>query len=138
SLSPALLRFPGRFWSNISEVKRIISSRSISAVVGVGGYVCPQAFHAARLAKIPLIVHEANAKPGMAHRLGAEPTSIGRVGITFPDTELPGPSFVGMPMPSEITGLDRSDESARAGFRAELGLRDDRPVLVVTGGSSGA
>src|SRR5699024_12191430 len=52
--------------------------------------------------------------------------------------ELPGSTLVGMPMPSEITGLDRSDESARAGFRAELGLRDDRPVLVVTGGSSGA
>src|SRR5690625_1491313 len=158
SLSPALLRFPGRFWSNISEVKRIISSRSISAVVGVGGYVCPPAFLAARLAKIPLIVHEANAKPGMANRLGfrigfvddenakpgmanrlgAKLTSNGRVGITFPDTELPGSTLVGMPMPSEITGLDRSDESARAGFRAELGLRDDRPVLVVTGGSSGA
>src|SRR5699024_2458249 len=136
--SPALLRFPGRFWSNISEVKRIISSRNISAVVGVGGYVCPPAFLAARLAKIPLIVHEANAKPGMANRLGAKLTSNGRVGITFPDTDLPGSTLVGMPMPSEITGLDRRDESARAGFRAELGLRDDRPVLVVTGGSSGA
>jgi len=74
----------------------------------------------------------------MANRLGAKLTSNGRVGITFPDTELPGSTLVGMPMPSEITGLDRSDESARAGFRAELGLRDDRPVLVVTGGSSGA
>ena len=138
SISPALLKFPGRFRGNISAVKQIISSRSIDAVVGVGGYVCPPAFLAAKQAKIPLIVHEANAKPGMANRLGARLTTSGRVGITFPDTELRNSTLVGMPMPTEITDLDRSDEGQRAGFRADLGLRDDRPVLVVTGGSSGA
>lgn len=138
SISPALLKFPGRFSGNVSEVKRIISSRNVRAVVGVGGYVCPPAFLAAKSAKIPLIVHEANAKPGMANRLGARLTTPGRVGITFPDTELRNSTLVGMPMPSEITGLDRSDATQRAAFRADLGLRDDRPVLVVTGGSSGA
>ncbi|WP_209324687.1 UDP-N-acetylglucosamine--N-acetylmuramyl-(pentapeptide) pyrophosphoryl-undecaprenol N-acetylglucosamine transferase [Brevibacterium renqingii] len=138
TISPALLKFPGRFAANVSEVKRIISARNVAAVVGVGGYVCPPAFLAARQAKIPLIVHEANAKPGMANRLGAMLTTDGRVGITFPDTKLRGSTLVGMPMPSEITGLDRGDEAQRADFRADLGLRDDRPVLVVTGGSSGA
>jgi UDP-N-acetylglucosamine--N-acetylmuramyl-(pentapeptide) pyrophosphoryl-undecaprenol N-acetylglucosamine transferase len=43
-----------------------------------------------------------------------------------------------MPMPAEITALDRSDADQRAAHRADLGLRDDAPVLVVTGGSSGA
>src|SRR5699024_12345767 len=114
SCCPALLRSPVRFWSNMSALARIISSRSISAVVGVGGSVCPPAFLAARLAKIPLIVHEANAKPGIANRLGAKLTSNGRVGITFPDTELPGSTLVGVPMPSDITGLDRRRAAARA------------------------
>src|SRR5699024_8460095 len=54
SLSRAPRRCPGRFWSNLPGAQRIISSRSLSAVVGVGGYVCPPAFLAARLAKIPL------------------------------------------------------------------------------------
>jgi UDP-N-acetylglucosamine--N-acetylmuramyl-(pentapeptide) pyrophosphoryl-undecaprenol N-acetylglucosamine transferase len=138
SISPALLKFPGRFSGNVSEVKRIISSRSVSAVVGVGGYVCPPAFLAAKSAKIPLVVHEANAKPGMANRLGAMLTSPGRVGITFPDTKLRNSTLVGMPMPAEITALDRSDSAQRSAFRSDLGLRDDAPVLVVTGGSSGA
>lgn len=138
SLSPALLKFPGRFSGNISAVRKIIADRDVVAVVGVGGYVCPPAFLAARWAKIPLFVHEANARPGMANRLGAALTKPGRVGITFPDTRLRNSTLVGMPMPAEITTLDRRDAAQRAGFRADLGLRDDRPVLVVTGGSSGA
>ncbi|TGD09898.1 UDP-N-acetylglucosamine--N-acetylmuramyl-(pentapeptide) pyrophosphoryl-undecaprenol N-acetylglucosamine transferase [Brevibacterium sp. S111] len=138
SISPSLLGFPGRFAGNISAVRKIITSRNVSAVVGVGGYVCPPAFLAAKQAKIPLIVHEANAKPGMANRLGARLTTAGRVGITFPDTQLRNSTLVGMPMPAEITALDRSNADQRAAHRADLGLRDDAPVLVVTGGSSGA
>lgn len=138
SLSPALLKFPGRFSGNITAVKKLIAARDVAAVVGVGGYVCPPAFLAARQAKIPLFVHEANAKPGMANRLGAALTKPGRVGITFPDTQLRNSTLVGMPMPAEITNLDRDDAAQRAAFRADLGLRDDLPVLVVTGGSSGA
>ncbi len=138
SLSPAAVKFPARFAANIAAVRSIIADREVSAVVGVGGYVCPPAFLAARAARLPLIIHEANAKPGMANRLGARLTRPGRVGITFPDTKLPGARLVGMPMPAEITSLDRSDPVARRAPRAELGLRDDAPVLVVTGGSSGA
>lgn len=138
SISPAALKFPGRFAGNISHVKRIIAERNVTAVVGVGGYVCPPAFIAARQAKIPLIVHEANAKPGMANRLGAVLTKPGMVGVTFPDTKLRNAALVGMPMPTNITELDRADTAVRALHRRELGLRDDLPVLVVTGGSSGA
>ena len=138
SISPAALKFPGRFASNVSHVRRIIAERDVKAVVGVGGYVCPPAFIAAKLAKIPLIVHEANAKPGMANRLGAALTKQGRVGVTFPDTKLRHATLVGMPMPTEISALDRADSAQRQAWRGDLGLRDDKPVLVVTGGSSGA
>lgn len=138
TIGPAALKFPKRFAANISHVRRIIADRGVDAVVGVGGYVCPPAFIAAKQAKIPLIIHEANAKPGMANRLGAALTKQGRVGVTFPDTKLRNSTLVGMPMPAEITSLDRSDSAQRQAHRRELGLRDDKPVLVVTGGSSGA
>ncbi|RBP64033.1 UDP-N-acetylglucosamine-N-acetylmuramylpentapeptide N-acetylglucosamine transferase [Brevibacterium sanguinis] len=138
SLGPATLRFPQRFAANVSAVRSIIAEREVSAVVGVGGYVCPPAFLAARAAKLPLIIHEANAKPGMANRLGARLTRPGRVGVTFPGTKLPGARLVGMPMPTEITTLDRSDAEVRRAHRDALGLRHDAPVLAVTGGSSGA
>ncbi|GAA1842182.1 UDP-N-acetylglucosamine--N-acetylmuramyl-(pentapeptide) pyrophosphoryl-undecaprenol N-acetylglucosamine transferase [Brevibacterium marinum] len=138
SIGASALKFPKRFADTISDVKRIIADRDVEAVVGVGGYVCPPAFIAAKQAKIPLIVHEANAKPGMANRLGAVLTKPGMVGVTFPDTKLRNSTLVGMPMPTEITALDRSDSTQRQAWRADLGLRDDRPVLVVTGGSSGA
>ncbi|AZL06138.1 UDP-N-acetylglucosamine--N-acetylmuramyl-(pentapeptide) pyrophosphoryl-undecaprenol N-acetylglucosamine transferase [Brevibacterium aurantiacum] len=138
SISPAALKFPKRFAANISHVKKIIAERDVKAVVGVGGYVCPPAFIAAKQAKIPLLVHEANAKPGMANRLGAALTTQGLVGVTFPDTKLRNSTLVGMPMPTEISSLDRSDSAQRQAWRADLGLSDDKPVLVVTGGSSGA
>ncbi|MDN6529177.1 MAG: UDP-N-acetylglucosamine--N-acetylmuramyl-(pentapeptide) pyrophosphoryl-undecaprenol N-acetylglucosamine transferase [Brevibacterium sp.] len=138
SIGPAALKFPKRFAANVSQVKQIIADRDVKAVVGVGGYVCPPAFIAAKQAKIPLIVHEANAKPGMANRLGAALTKQGMVGVTFPDTKLRNSELVGMPMPTEISELDRSDSAQRQTSRADLGLSDDRPVLVVTGGSSGA
>ncbi|RAF51367.1 UDP-N-acetylglucosamine--N-acetylmuramyl-(pentapeptide) pyrophosphoryl-undecaprenol N-acetylglucosamine transferase, partial [Burkholderia multivorans] len=86
----------------------------------------------------PIVIHEANAKPGMANSLGAALTRPGRVGVTFPGTKLRGAELVGMPMPAAITDLDRDDPSVRAAARAALGLTDSRPVLVVTGGASGA
>ncbi|WP_453984265.1 UDP-N-acetylglucosamine--N-acetylmuramyl-(pentapeptide) pyrophosphoryl-undecaprenol N-acetylglucosamine transferase [Brevibacterium casei] len=138
SLSGSLLRFPQRFAGNISAVRRIIADRGVTAVVGVGGYVCPPAYLAAKQAKVPIVIHEANAKPGMANRLGATLTKPGRVGVTFPGTKLRNSALVGMPMHSSITGLDRSDESVRAAARAALGLVEGKPVLIVTGGSSGA
>ena len=138
SLSAGLLRFPKRFADNIAAVRAIIAERDVAAVVGVGGYVCPPAYLAAKQAKIPIIIHEANAKPGMANRLGAVLTRPGRVGVTFPGTKLRGAELVGMPMPASIAELDRDDPSVRAAARAALGLTDERPVLVVTGGSSGA
>lgn len=138
SISPSALAFPKKFSANIGAVRELIAARNVVAVVGVGGYVCPPAFIAAKRSKIPLVVHEANAKPGMANRLGAVLTRPGMVGVTFPDTKLRNGALVGMPMPAEITGLDRSDPEVRRAFREELGLRHEAPVLVVTGGSSGA
>lgn len=132
------LRFPKAFADNISKVKEILTQREVRAVVGVGGYVCPPAFLAARSAQVPIIVHEANAKPGMANRLGAFLTKPGMVGVTFPQTRLRNAALVGMPMPQEIVGLDRSDITVRRQARADLGLEPDRATLVVTGGSSGA
>ncbi|MCM1012681.1 MULTISPECIES: UDP-N-acetylglucosamine--N-acetylmuramyl-(pentapeptide) pyrophosphoryl-undecaprenol N-acetylglucosamine transferase [unclassified Brevibacterium] len=137
-LTPGLLRFPKAFADNIAAVRRIIADRGVDAVVGVGGYVCPPAYLAAKQAKVPIIIHEANAKPGMANRLGAMLTKPGRVGVTFPDTTLRNSTLVGMPMPAQISTLDRSDPGVRDAARTALGLRPDLPVLVVTGGSSGA
>ncbi|MGJ4843973.1 UDP-N-acetylglucosamine--N-acetylmuramyl-(pentapeptide) pyrophosphoryl-undecaprenol N-acetylglucosamine transferase [Leifsonia sp. Le1] len=130
----AALRFPGEYRKTIRTVTSLIRERGIDAVVGFGGYASAPAYSAARKAGVPLVLHEANAKPGLANRLGARYTS--HVGVAFDGTKLPHATFVGMPLRVEIEELDRA--AARPLAAAEFGLDAARPTLLVTGGSLGA
>jgi UDP-N-acetylglucosamine--N-acetylmuramyl-(pentapeptide) pyrophosphoryl-undecaprenol N-acetylglucosamine transferase len=83
---------------------------------------------------VPFVVHEANAKPGLANVLGAR--AAAGVGVAFAGTPLRGSEVVGMPLRREVITLDRVARRAEA---AEyFGLDPDRPVLLVFGGSLGA
>ncbi|MGR2753556.1 undecaprenyldiphospho-muramoylpentapeptide beta-N-acetylglucosaminyltransferase [Agromyces arachidis] len=130
----AALRFPARFRRSIGDVATIIAERGVDVVVGFGGYVATPAYLAARRAGVPVVIHEANAKPGLANRLGAR--FARRVGVAFHGTPLPHAEFVGMPLRREIEVLDRAARRAEAA--ALFGLDPDRPVLLATGGSLGA
>jgi UDP-N-acetylglucosamine--N-acetylmuramyl-(pentapeptide) pyrophosphoryl-undecaprenol N-acetylglucosamine transferase len=129
----AALRFPARWWRAVTQIQKLIAARGVDAVVGFGGYAAAPAYLAARRTRTPLVLHEANAKPGLASRLGARYTDY--VGVAFEGTPLPHARFVGMPLRAEIERLDRA--AARERARARFGL-DERPVLLVTGGSLGA
>lgn len=130
----AALRFPGEYRRSIRTVRELIRDRGIDAVVGFGGYAAAPAYSAARSEGVPLVLHEANARPGLANRLGARYTPW--VGVAFEGTPLPHPTFVGMPLRVEIEQLDRA--AARPGAAAEFGLDPALPTLLVTGGSLGA
>lgn len=128
------LTFLPRFRAAVAQVTRIIRDRRVDVVVGFGGYVATPAYLAARRAGIPLAIHEANARPGLANRLGARFTPA--VGIAFRGTPLRGARFVGMPLRIEIERLDRA--RARDEAYEFLGLEPGRKTLLVTGGSLGA
>jgi UDP-N-acetylglucosamine--N-acetylmuramyl-(pentapeptide) pyrophosphoryl-undecaprenol N-acetylglucosamine transferase len=128
------LRFPARLRAAVDSVAATISSRSVDVVVGFGGYAAAPAYLAARRTKTPLAVHEANARPGIANRLGSWVTRF--VGVAFHTTRLRNATFVGMPLRREIEQLDR--HAARSEGIREFGLSADAPVLLVTGGSTGA
>ncbi|SMH39986.1 UDP-N-acetylglucosamine-N-acetylmuramylpentapeptide N-acetylglucosamine transferase [Rathayibacter oskolensis] len=130
----AALRFPSAFRATVDGIVATIRDRGIEAVVGFGGYAAAPAYLAARRARIPFVVHEANARPGLANRLGARTTPW--VGVAFDGTPLRHARTVGMPLRREIARLDRAavrEEAVRA-----LGLDPSRPTLLVTGGSLGA
>ncbi len=130
----AALRFLGRLRNAVAETRAYIRDRKVDVVVGFGGYASAPAYLAARAEKVPFAIHEANARPGLANRLGARFTRF--VGVTFPATRLPHARFVGMPLRREIESLDRY--SARNRAAAEFSLDLARPTLLVTGGSTGA
>ncbi len=132
--SADLLRLPMRLRGAIGQAGRIIDEHGADAVVGVGGYVCTPMYLAARRRGVPVVIHEANARPGLANRVGARFAAV--VATAFPDTPLRGARTVGMPMRREISQLDRA--AARRGARERLRLDPDLPTVIVTGGSSGA
>ena len=118
----------------VSIVERLIVSRSVDVVFGVGGYVAAPAYAAGRRAKIPVVIHEANARPGLSNVWAARFAT--RVGTAFPNTRLRGSAWVGMPLRPEIASLNVSDRHAAACRRWRL--EPQVPVLLVTGGSLGA
>jgi UDP-N-acetylglucosamine--N-acetylmuramyl-(pentapeptide) pyrophosphoryl-undecaprenol N-acetylglucosamine transferase len=129
-----LLRVPGRVRRSVAETRALLDELSADVVVGFGGYVALPAYLAARRAGVPIVVHEQNALPGLANRVGARLAA--RVAVTVPGTPLHRGEHVGMPLRAAISSLDRSARRTEA--RAAFGLDADRPTLLVFGGSQGA
>lgn len=133
-LNLAAVKFPVRFAGAVREVRGLIRSHGIEVVVGFGGYAAAPAYRAAKAEGVPVVIHEANAKPGMANKMGARTADF--VAVTFPDTPMSGAQVTGMPLRPEITGLDI--ESTRVTARQHFGLDPEQRTLLVTGGSLGA
>jgi UDP-N-acetylglucosamine--N-acetylmuramyl-(pentapeptide) pyrophosphoryl-undecaprenol N-acetylglucosamine transferase len=132
--TPDLLRVPGRVRRSVAETRALLAELSADVVVGFGGYVALPAYLAARRDHVPVVVHEQNALPGLANRVGAR--FAARVAVTVPGTPLRGGEHVGMPLRPQLSSLDRA--GLRASARAHFGLDADRPTLLVFGGSQGA
>jgi UDP-N-acetylglucosamine--N-acetylmuramyl-(pentapeptide) pyrophosphoryl-undecaprenol N-acetylglucosamine transferase len=134
ALNADLARVPSRLRSTVKQTLAVLDRVRPDVVVGYGGYVSLPAYLAARRRGVPIVVHEQNALPGLANKVGARLAT--RVAVSFPDTPLPRAEVVGMPLRRMISGLDRAGRREEA--RAFFGLDADRPTLVVTGGSQGA
>ncbi len=133
-LNADALRFPKRWCAAVAQVREMLREREVDVVVGFGGYASAPVYRAARLEKLPVALHEQNAKPGFANRLGARWTTF--VGVTFASTRLAHSTVVGLPLRHEIEALELPP--ARAEGRALFGLDHRMPTVLVTGGSTGA
>jgi UDP-N-acetylglucosamine--N-acetylmuramyl-(pentapeptide) pyrophosphoryl-undecaprenol N-acetylglucosamine transferase len=127
-----LLRVPLRLRTAVCVAGAHLDEVQASVVVGFGGYVSVPAYLAARKRRLPIVVHEANARPGIANRLGARWAAAVASGVPG---VLPGAVVVGLPLRKQVADLDR--DAARGDARTSFGLSDG-PVLLVTGGSQGA
>lgn len=102
---------------------RLVGRDRPRVVVGVGGYASLPCVVAARLRRVPTVVHEQNAAPGLANRVAVRLGA--RAAVSLPDTPLRGAVLVGNPVRSAITRLARRPDPAR-------------PLVLVFGGSLGA
>jgi len=126
--------FPARFRRAVAQVREHVRAHHVDVVVGFGGYASAPAYVAARRERVPIVVHEANARPGLANVLGARRAA--GVGVAFEGTPLRRSRVVGMPLRREIVTLDR--DALRAEAAAHFALDPAKPTLLVFGGSLGA
>jgi UDP-N-acetylglucosamine--N-acetylmuramyl-(pentapeptide) pyrophosphoryl-undecaprenol N-acetylglucosamine transferase len=128
-----LARLPLRVRQAVRQTRTVLDDVDADVVVGFGGYVALPAYLAAR-GRVPVVIHEANARAGLANRIGAR--TARRVLSAVPDSSLPHAEVVGVPLRAAITTLDRM--ALRAEARAQFGFDDNALVLLVFGGSQGA
>ena len=92
-------------------------------VVGVGGYASAPCVFAASILRIPVVVHEQNASPGLVNRLAVRLGA--RAAISLPGTPLKGCVLTGNPVRSAISEITRTPNQLR-------------PLIGIVGGSLGA
>jgi UDP-N-acetylglucosamine--N-acetylmuramyl-(pentapeptide) pyrophosphoryl-undecaprenol N-acetylglucosamine transferase len=145
-MKPLVRRFgPGPFLAAASlvratvQARKILRAQRVGAVVGMGGYPSLPVIAAARWLRIPSMLHESGAVPGLANRIAARLTH--HVALAFDEAARFFPRSVrsrtvGMPLDPSISGIDR--DSLRREARTVFDLPTDVRVLLVMGGSLGA
>jgi len=136
SLSADNLTLPLKIRRATSVISDRIETLGIRAMIVFGGYVSGPAGLAARRTKIPLIIHEANAVPGMANRLLARSADTVFVAFEPATRKLRKAIVVGNPLRGAFESFDR--EALRPVARERYGMDQGAVVLGVFGGSLGA
>ncbi len=125
---------PFRILKGYHEAKKILKKERPNIVFSKGGFVSVPVVRAAAKLKIPCIIHESDITPGLANKL-CMPVAT-KVCCNFPETLQYIPEakrvLTGTPIRAELT------EGSRARARELCGFTDDKPVVMVIGGSLGA
>lgn len=125
---------PFRVMKGFFEARKILKKIEPDIIFSKGGFVSVPVVRAAASLKIPCIIHESDMTPGLANKL-CIPVSQ-KICCNFPETfdMLPPEKAVltGSPIRQELSTGDR-----QAGLKF-CGFTDDKPVIMVVGGSQGA
>jgi UDP-N-acetylglucosamine--N-acetylmuramyl-(pentapeptide) pyrophosphoryl-undecaprenol N-acetylglucosamine transferase len=144
----AIARRPSFSWIKIpfDLFSSIISSRKILAgsdlLIGFGGYVSAPAYLAARSLRIPIVIHEANAKPGWANKVGAIFTPHLAVAHPVEKGRFSNALLAGLPLRSDVAAAYENASKdwmlARSQAKTRLGFKPTVPLIFVMGGSQGS
>ncbi len=137
------LLWPYKFIISILQSLKIV--RSADLLIGFGGYVSAPCYIAAKLNRVPIVIHEANAIPGWANKLGinfAEFTFTAFASTSKFGGKWGSAILAGMPIREEIfaiSSLSKSERSTRwdATYR-KLELDRSNRTIFIFGGSLGA
>ncbi|MEI7476618.1 MAG: UDP-N-acetylglucosamine--N-acetylmuramyl-(pentapeptide) pyrophosphoryl-undecaprenol N-acetylglucosamine transferase [Actinomycetes bacterium] len=138
--SPGVLLLPLNLLQAMMQARSIIKGSSL--LIGFGGYVSAASYLAAKSCGVPIVIHEANARPGIANRLGTSFTSALAVSTPVQRGPFSKALITGMPLKSSITEIITTSHSdwnlVRSQAKRTLGFDDAMPLVLVVGGSQGS
>jgi UDP-N-acetylglucosamine--N-acetylmuramyl-(pentapeptide) pyrophosphoryl-undecaprenol N-acetylglucosamine transferase len=139
-ISPSLFVTPFSLIRSIAQSYSILKGADL--LVGFGGYVSGPAYIAARLRRTPIVIHEANAHPGIANRLGALLTKHTAVAYPVARGKLSRALLAGLPLRPDVEiafhGAESDWAKARREAKARIGFKADQPLIFIFGGSLGS
>ena len=125
-------------YKSIGEAKKILEQFKPDVVIGTGGYICAPVVISAKKLNIPVVLHESNAFPGIAVKLFKKKADKILVGFDDAKNRLKNANIVVVTgNPIKIKKLDLSEEQKNK-IKNELGIKINKPIVLVFGGSQGA
>ena len=125
---------PFRVLKGFSEANHLIKTLKPDVIFSKGGFVSVPVVIAGKRNHVPVIIHESDMTPGLANRISIP--SAYKVCCNFPETlkSLPEEKAVltGSPIRQELLTGDPDKARSFCGFH------DQKPVILVVGGSLGA
>jgi UDP-N-acetylglucosamine--N-acetylmuramyl-(pentapeptide) pyrophosphoryl-undecaprenol N-acetylglucosamine transferase len=122
-------------FQGLADSKKLIKEFKPDIVIGTGGYVCGPVVFMAWKMKIPTLIHEQNAFPGVTNRILSR--FVNNVAISFKESE----KYFKTPKKLVYTGNPIRQEiliANRVSAREKLGIKPEEQLIVVAGGSLGA
>ncbi len=139
-LSPKLLKAPFTLFSSFLAARKLLNGADL--LIGFGGYVSAPAYLAAKSLRIPFVVHEANARPGFANRLGARLSPYSAISQPVQSGALQNALVTGIPLRKDVASalIDSAGDwtGARARAKSALGFSSTDPLVLAFFGSQGS
>ena len=117
------------------QAQSIVGEFKPDIVIGTGGYVCGPVVLAAALRRIPTLIHEQNAYPGITNKLLAR--FVDKIAVTFPESikyfrNQKKVKVTGLPIRPEVLQVNKQEAYVK------LNLDPKKKTILVVGGSRGA
>jgi UDP-N-acetylglucosamine--N-acetylmuramyl-(pentapeptide) pyrophosphoryl-undecaprenol N-acetylglucosamine transferase len=143
-LSPTLLLVPLQLIRAVGLSIKLL--RRVDCVIGFGGYVSAPIYLAAGLTRTPFVIHEQNAHPGWANRMGALFTSYKAISYPVANGALAKAELTGLPLREDVIralastkdNWEQARSSAKKSIADQFGFDSNQPLIFIFGGSQGS
>ena len=135
-LTVSNLAFPFKVISSLMRAKKILKSFKPNAVIGTGGFASGPMLQVAANRGIVTLIQEQNSYPGITNKILSK--KVNKICVAYAGMEKYFPKekilLTGNPVRQDILTLDGKRDRGLETF----GLRSDKKIILVIGGSLGA